>query len=164
MWSFGKELWVNMKGRYIHFVADYSHLSDATVSICNLGIMGTKYVRDTPVPSEVTLKMGETNVFLVEDIYAEIPIANTIVPRLRQAAGSELDWITINVQTGSSEVQIDATALQVGVYEILLESYDFSSPIGTTLKTDKIVVKIKSIAPSLNTKLDIVSLTPEEPT
>ena len=51
MWSFGKEVWCNLEGRYVHIVADYSHLSGATVSLCHLGIMGTKYVRDTPVPT-----------------------------------------------------------------------------------------------------------------
>ena len=38
-----------MEGRYLHFVADYSHIAtqDAIVTICQLGIMGTKYKRDT---------------------------------------------------------------------------------------------------------------------
>ena len=132
-------------------MADYSHLSGATVSICNLGIMGTKYVRNTPVPTEVTLIKGETMTLPVEDIYAEIPIANTIVPRLRQATGFELDWVTINAPKTTSyhEILIDATFQQVGAYEILLESYDESSSVGSTLKTDRIVVKIETIAPSL---------------
>ena len=57
MWSFGLEAWCNMEGRYLHFEAKYAHIltKDATVSICTLGVMGTKYVRDTPVPTEVTL-------------------------------------------------------------------------------------------------------------
>ena len=83
MWAWGKELWANKQGRYIHFVADYSHLTGATVSICNLGIMGTKYVRDTPLPEEVTLDKGKTTTFSVVDIYAEIPIANTLIPAVR---------------------------------------------------------------------------------
>ena len=64
-------------------MADTTHLSGATWSICNLGIMGTRYVRDTPIATELTLQMGETITLSVEDIYAEIPIANDIVPRLR---------------------------------------------------------------------------------
>ena len=47
VWNFGKEIWCNMAGRYMHIVADLNHLSTAyTVSLCSVGIMGTQYVRD----------------------------------------------------------------------------------------------------------------------
>ena len=120
----------------------------------------------------------------MEDIYAEIPIANEIAPQLRQASGSELNWVSIAPVSGASDVVIDATALalEAGEYEITLESYDSSSPVGSTLKTDKIVVKIEanpssdvpssdvpssdapsSNAPSFDSPLDFVILTPGEP-
>ena len=101
----------------------------------------------------------------MEDIYAEIPIANEIAPQLRQASGSELNWVSIAPVSGASDVVIDATALalEAGEYEIMLESYDSSSPVGSTLKTDKIVVKIEASPPSFDSPLDIVILTPGEP-
>ena len=105
--------------------------------------MGTKYVRDTAMPEEVTVYLGEKVTLTVEDIYAEITIANTIVPRLRQASGVEFDWISIAPATGSSDVVIDATFLEeVGEYEITFESYDANSSVGSALKTDKLTVKV----------------------
>ena len=155
VWAWGKELWVNMQGRYIHFVADYSHRSGATVSICTLGIMGTKYVRDTPVPTELTLNAGETLTLTVEDIYAEIAIANTLIPIVRQATSSALDWVSISSSgNGASEILLDATTLTAGEYKIILESIDANSSVGSVLKTDEIAVTvmIPFIAPSLSTE------------
>ena len=55
VWNYGKESWCNLEGRYIHIVADLSAYTDllnaADMGICNLGIMGTKYVRQEPLPS-----------------------------------------------------------------------------------------------------------------
>ena len=50
VWPFGKENWCNMKGRYLHMVADMSmyELTAAdsdTVSVCSVGVYGTKYER-----------------------------------------------------------------------------------------------------------------------
>ena len=165
MWAFGKEIWVNKKGRYVHIVADYSHLSAATVSICNLGIMGTRYVRDTPIPTDVTLNMSETMTVTVENIYAEIPIANTLIPHVRQAAGLELDWVSISEPTMvGSEILIDATAQAAGEYKLVLESYDAASPVGSALQTDEIVVVIVGfVAPSLSAEPEVVVLSPKKP-
>ena len=48
LWNFGKEVWCNLEGRYMHIVADVSHLATLGYMqrICSLGIMGTKYIRD----------------------------------------------------------------------------------------------------------------------
>ena len=57
VWPFGKENWCNLEGQYLHMVADMSqHVSTAadsdTVSICSVGVYGTKYVRNgDPVPN-----------------------------------------------------------------------------------------------------------------
>ena len=100
MWAWGKELWTNMEGRYIHFVADTAHLTGATFSICNLSIMGTKYVRDTPIPTALTVEIGETKDLSVEHIYAEIPIANELAINLRQKVGSELSFVALTEASG----------------------------------------------------------------
>ena len=43
VWNFGKEVWCNLEGRYIHIVADLSHLAGQgyNMELCSVGIMGT---------------------------------------------------------------------------------------------------------------------------
>ena len=55
-WTYGKEAWCNLEGRYMHIVADLSHLSSYTMSLCSLGIMGTEYVRNETPPTEITIE------------------------------------------------------------------------------------------------------------
>ena len=60
VWPYGMENWVNLEGKYMHIVADMSAYTDSatvtdTVSVCTLGIYGTKYVRDEPLPSSATV-------------------------------------------------------------------------------------------------------------
>ena len=45
--------------------------------------MGTRYVRDTPIPSYIALEVGETMTLPIEHIYAEIPIANDLAINMR---------------------------------------------------------------------------------
>ena len=33
-WTFGIEKWCNLEGRYMHIIADFSHLSSYTMSLC----------------------------------------------------------------------------------------------------------------------------------
>ena len=90
----------------------------------------------------------------VEDIYAEIAIANTLVPVVRQATSSALDWVSISSsRIGASEIVLDATTLTAGEYKLSLETIDAASPVGSVLKTDEIAVTIiVFIAPSLSTE------------
>ena len=45
-WKYGKEVWCNLEGQYTTIVADLSGLTGSyEMSLCNIGIMGTKYVR-----------------------------------------------------------------------------------------------------------------------
>ena len=88
----------------------------------------------------------------MENIYAEISIANTIVPYLRQATSSELEFVSIAPAIGASDVVIDATkeGLKAGdQYEIVLESFDASSQVGSALKTDRIIVKLVNANPPI---------------
>ena len=46
-WNYGKEIWCNKQGRYTTIVADLTQLvAPYQMSLCNVAIMGTKYVRD----------------------------------------------------------------------------------------------------------------------
>ena len=46
--NYGAEVWCNQPGRYVTVLADLSSLNGSTfeVSICNLGVFGTKFERD----------------------------------------------------------------------------------------------------------------------
>ena len=56
-WNFGKEVWCNLEGQYMHIVADLSHLSGTSydMKICTVGIMGTQYIRDQTLPQSLEI-------------------------------------------------------------------------------------------------------------
>ena len=61
VWNFGKESWCNLEGRYIHIVAYLSAYStNASMSLCNLGILGSKYVRKEPLESSFDIEAGKS--------------------------------------------------------------------------------------------------------
>lgn len=54
MWNYGAEVWCNLPGRYVTIHADLSLLAGAyEMSICNIGLYGTKYARASAVPQSV---------------------------------------------------------------------------------------------------------------
>lgn len=81
----------------MQIVADLSHmagqysssvLSEYEISLCSLGIMGTKYVRDEPVPDTLTVLAGQSlNTLDILKIYSEIEIGTVLNIKLRQVAG-----------------------------------------------------------------------------
>ena len=48
IWPFGAEHWCNMEGTFLHIVSNMKHMADQDyeVSICSLGVIGTRYVRN----------------------------------------------------------------------------------------------------------------------
>ena len=64
------------------------------MSICNLGVMATEYVRDSPVLTSISVGHTETEVIVIENIYSKHHIGNTLSIKLRQKAGSELPWVS----------------------------------------------------------------------
>ena len=60
-WPFGAEHWCNLEGAYMHIVSNMAHLADKDyeTSICSLGVIGTRYVRDgEPLPQMINLAAG----------------------------------------------------------------------------------------------------------
>lgn len=57
IWNYGRETWCNLEGRYLHIIADLSHLAGEgyNMQLCSVGIMGTQYIRATPVPDNFTV-------------------------------------------------------------------------------------------------------------
>ena len=54
------------------FVAELAHLSNKIyeMSICSLGAMGTEYVRDTELPSDIELIVSERKYITIENVHA----------------------------------------------------------------------------------------------
>ena len=98
-WNFGKEIWCNLEGRYMHIVADLNHLAGSAYSmeLCSVGIMGTRYVRDYPVPEtiEILRDSQSTKAINIHHITSAIPIGNTLQINMRQRSGSELDFVVL---------------------------------------------------------------------
>ena len=82
------ENWVNLEGNYMHLVADMSTYTGSaaptdTVSVCSLGIYGTKYVRDEPLSTSHTVTRGQVSTITVPDIYSFYEIGNELAISLR---------------------------------------------------------------------------------
>ena len=79
--NYGAEVWCNQPGRYVTVHADLSPLNGSTfeVSICNLGVFGTKYKRDVALPSQIYLKPYQKQYTLkVAHIASTLTIGNTL--------------------------------------------------------------------------------------
>ena len=74
-----------MEGQYMHFVGDLTHLAGQPYeqSICSLGIMGTRYIRDTNPITSLDLTTGTSTSFIVERIRSEFTIGNDLDINLR---------------------------------------------------------------------------------
>ena len=65
----------------MHIIADVRNLSTdpaERIKICNLGIMGTKYIRDTVLSSAFEVNQGESLSFSVSHIYSAITIGTVL--------------------------------------------------------------------------------------
>ena len=56
--------------------------------------MGTVYIRDEDLQATLSVKALGEAVLVVLHIYAEDDIGNTLAINLRQASGSELDFVS----------------------------------------------------------------------
>ena len=110
VWNFGKEVWCNLEGRYMHIIADFSHLSgeDYSMELCSLGIMGSQYVRDQTLPSTLEISKEDLTYLTVANIYSAMPIGNELNINLRQSEGSELAFVTLTEEADQTIVTLDA--------------------------------------------------------
>ena len=77
-WNYGKEVWCNLEGRYMHIVADLSHLAGQSyeMQLCSVGIMGTKYIRDQTLPETLEIQSEGITTLTIANIYSAISIGN----------------------------------------------------------------------------------------
>ena len=80
VWNYGIEIFCNKEGRYTHIVADLSHLTGQTysMSICALGIMGTRYIRSNALPTSLEVTEGTVTTLNVQQIVSEYDIGNVL--------------------------------------------------------------------------------------
>ena len=96
VWTYGMEVWCNLEGQYVHIVADLGHLVPPyTMSLCSVGIMGTSFTRNEPVPDHIALAQGESIEMPVPHIFDENTISTDQKINLRQAASAKLPFVNI---------------------------------------------------------------------
>ena len=121
-----------------------------TVSVCSVGVYGTKYVRNgDPVPTELEMEINQSQTISIERIQPSITIANQQDIKLRQV--SNLGFITITENVSFSDVLIDTTGQSIGEYTLILESFDSLSVAQSALKTDTIAINICHVNELLQT-------------
>ena len=119
------------------------HVPTSQVGISNFAVMGTRYLRDQTLASEVEINSTETIVIPINHIYSdeEFKIGNTLSINLRQATESELAFVSLSNGPSSTEVIINPTGVANGSYTLILESYDENSNGSySTLKQDTIII------------------------
>ena len=132
IWPFGGEHWCNKEGTYLHIVSDLSHMADQDyeMSICSLGVIGTRYVRDgQPLPAEITLFNGERWLFSLPHIYSDIEIGTVLAIDVRESTNTDI--LTITNGVSATDLLIDATGLEPGKssFVVVLESFNALSSV-----------------------------------
>ena len=131
IWPFGGEHWCNLEGTYLHIVFDLSHMADQNyeMSICSLGVIGTRYVRDgQPLPAEITLIIGDSWNFSLPHIYSDIEIGTVLAIDVRESTNTDI--LTITNGVSATDLLIDATGLEPGKsLFVVLESFNALSSV-----------------------------------
>ena len=110
------------------------------MSICSLGIFGTKYERADSIPSELYLRPYDTQYKLkVDHISSTLTIGNTLDIKVKVKDSVNFAWVAVDCTATSCEVTFTKNEIS-GLQEVVLESYDNSSSVKSTLLEDKIQV------------------------
>ena len=105
------------------------------MSLCNVGIMGTKYVRTGSYKPEATYSFSTTSpskTIHVSFITASPAIGNTLDIRLRLRNAADLSWVRISnyvPEYNREAVKVTPSLATVGTYTLYLESYDNNSSV-----------------------------------
>lgn len=79
------------------------------VSVCSLGVYGTKYVRNSgdTVPSELSIAKGFSKTIVIDNITSELEIGNELDINMREK--TQLGIVSFTELSSSTEVLIDST-------------------------------------------------------
>ena len=102
IWNYGKEVWCNLEGRYIHIVADLRHLEgqDYNMELCSVGVMGTQYVREEAIPETLEIQKDDLTSLTISNIYSSMPIGNSLNINLRLSQENEFESVSITEMDG----------------------------------------------------------------
>ena len=135
-----------MLGQYTFFVAKgLPTNASAQVSICTVGVFGTRYVRSETLTTNFVITAGSQAVLTVQDVYAEDTIADTLSISTRQKTSSTLSFVTLVNSALSTDVTINASSLpaRAAPYSLVLESTDdYSALPSLVLKTDTVNIYV----------------------
>ena len=106
--------------------------------------MGTEYIRNEEIPTEIVLEQGSMTTIAVPHITSALTIGNILQINLRQKSGFELDFVSLSNTLGSTDVMIDGEIPTPGTYELVLESFDEASSVQSALKTDRIQIEVST--------------------
>ena len=133
VWNYGKEVPCNLLGQYVHLVAYLDHLiptyGSYEMSICNYGIMGTFFERDELLPVSIEVYQGEIATLTIPHITSGIEIGTKLAIDIRYANGAELPFVTFESGTSSTKVQINAENVDLGDYQLVVESFNTLSSV-----------------------------------
>ena len=122
--------------------------------MCSLGVFGTKYVRESQVPSQIEAIRGTRTTFTVEKIRSHFAIGNPLDINLRLKYEA-LSYVSFTELAESTEVHIDAQGMEVGKeFTLTLESFNTLSIAQSSLKTDSIKVNIVEGEHNFNSDLE----------
>ena len=143
-WTFGKEIWCNLEGQYMHLVADMTvRPTDYEASICALGIMGTKYELPAGASIDDTITVvcpvsgGD---FLMPPLTSELIIGTTLASRVRLEAGSALPAFVTLVDESGSKLRFSSVGHSEGIFPANVEFFNSLSPVQSTLKKQAVAI------------------------
>ena len=122
---------------------DTANMSSTIIKADSITIIVNEYVRSSSIESIIKILKENTETFFVENVAPTIPIPTTPLIKLRDSGASPLGFVTITNSPSGATVSIDTTGIDIGEYELELESYDslLSAP-QDPLKTDSVKIYV----------------------
>ena len=102
--------------------------------------MGTHYVRDEELPSELEFDFSlGLQTYDLQHIYSELPLGNNLEIHVVQQ--SSLSFVELQHYDSKTTIVFDFEGVQFDEYELVLESFDAASSEQNILKTDRVIIK-----------------------
>ena len=149
VWNYGTEIFCSQTGRYVHIIADLRHLAKKgyEVSLCSLGIMGTKFDREIVPVSQFDILHKSTESITVQKVEPVYDVGDKIDIRVRVIENpSDLNIKVIN-ELNDSKIEIDTWKTPPGQYNITYGSFNTLVHNSTVLKTDTLFITVLARPP-----------------
>lgn len=142
----------------MYIIADMSHLAGQAyeVSICSLGIMGTKFDRENPIADRIEVSHKSQSSILVEKVRPVYQIGDRVEIRIRVVSSGEIKTSVLDVDEETSQIVLDTWQAPPGEYEVTFESFNTLVSHTTALKTDTITVIVVPKPPSFTESLPLL--------